>query len=66
MTTHIGELRVLLANNDTDVLSIKETKLIKNANDNEVHILGYHIIRRDRIVKGGGGVGFYVFPADAA
>ena len=38
-TTHIDELRVLLANNDTDVLSIKETKLIKNASDDEVHIL---------------------------
>ena len=31
LTTHIDELRVLLANNDTDVLSINETKLIKNA-----------------------------------
>ena len=29
LTTHIDELRVLLANNDTDVLSINETKLIK-------------------------------------
>ena len=35
LTTHIDELRVLLANNDTDV---KETKLIKNASDDEVHI----------------------------
>ena len=33
LTTHIDELRVLLANNDTDVLSINETKLIKNASD---------------------------------
>ena len=56
---HIDELRVLLANNDTDVLSINETKLIKNASDDKVHIPGYDIIRRDRIVKGGGGVGFY-------
>ena len=66
LTTHIDELRVLLANNDTDVLSINETKLIKNASDDEVHIPGYDIIRRDRIVKGGGGVGFYVLPAVAA
>lgn len=63
---HIDELRVLLANNDTDVLSINETKLIKNATDDEVHIPGYDIIRRDMIVKGGGGEGFYVFPAVAA
>ena len=63
---HIDELRVLLANNDTDVLSINETKLIKNASDDEVHIPGYDIIRRDRIVKGRGRVCFYVFPAVAA
>ena len=65
LTTHIDELRVLLANNDTDVLSINETKLIKNAGDDEVHISGYDIIRCDRIVKGGGGVCFYVFPVVA-
>ena len=59
LTTHIDELRVLLANNDTDVLSINETKLIKNASDDEVHIPGCDIIRRDRIVKGGGGVCFF-------
>ena len=58
LTTHIDELRVLLANNDTDV---KETKLIKNASDDEVHILGYDIICRDRIVKGGGGRGMFLF-----
>ena len=44
LTTHIDELRVLLANNDTDVLSINETKLIKNASDDEVHIPGYDIM----------------------
>ena len=38
LTTHIDELRVLLANNGTHVLSINETKLIKNASDDEVHI----------------------------
>ena len=61
LTTHIDELRVLLANNDTDVLSINETKLIKNASDDEVHIPGYDIIRRDRIVKDGGGQGMFLF-----
>ena len=44
LTTHIDELRVPLANNDTDVLSINETKLIKNASDDEVHIPGYDIM----------------------
>ena len=67
LTTHIDELRVLLANNDTDVLSINETKLIKNASDDEVHIPGCDIIHRDRIVKGGGRVCFFfVLPAVAA
>ena len=60
-TTHIDELRVLLANNDTDILSINETKLIKNASDDEVHIPRYDIIRRDRIVKGGGCRGMFLF-----
>ena len=59
LTTHMDELRVLLANNDTDVLSINETKLIKNASDDVVHIPGYDIIRRDRIVKGRGGRGMF-------
>ena len=34
--------------------------LNETTTDNEVNILGYTIVRRDRISKGGGGVCFYV------
>ena len=60
LTTHIDELRILLANNDIDIIFINETKLNESIQDHEVHIPGYEIIRRDRLTKGGGGVCFYV------
>ena len=50
LTTHIDELRILLTNNDVDILSINETKLDINTSDNEVHIPGYEIIRSIQIV----------------
>lgn len=60
LTTHIDELRILLADNDIDIVSINETKLNESIRDHEVHISGYEIIRRDRLTKSGGGVCFYV------
>ena len=60
LTTHIDELKIFLANNDIDILSINETKLNTNTSDDEVHIPGYEIIRRDRVTNGGGGICFYV------
>ena len=52
LTTHIYELRILLANNDVDIiLSIIETKLNSNTSDDEVHIPGYEIIRHGRVKK---------------
>ena len=60
LTTHIDELRILLANNDIDIISINETKLDEVISDNEVSIPGYDIIRRDRLSNGGGGICFYV------
>ena len=60
LTTHIDELRILLANNDIDIVSINETKLNESIRDHDVHIPGYEIIRRDRLTKCGGGVCFYV------
>ena len=60
LTTHIDEPRILLANNDIDIISINETKLNESIQDHEVHIPRYEIIRRDRLTKGGGGVCFYV------
>lgn len=60
LTTHIDELRILLADNDIDLISINETKLNKSIKDSEVNIPGYNIVRRDRITNSGGGVCFYV------
>ncbi|XP_048587462.1 uncharacterized protein LOC125570205 [Nematostella vectensis] len=60
LTTHIDELRILLDENPIDILAINETKLDDNVSDNEVHLSGYEIIRRDRTSGGGGGVCFYV------
>lgn len=60
LITHIDQLRILLAHNEIDILSINETKLNETISDNEVNISGYDIIRRDRITNGGGGVCFYV------
>ena len=54
------QLRILLAHNEIDILSINKTKLNETISDNEVNIAGYDIIRRDRITNGGGGVCFYV------
>ena len=58
----IDELRVLLVDHSIDVLAINETRLDSTINDNEVHISGYEIVRRDRSVNGrfGGSVCFYV------
>ena len=60
LTTHMDKLRILLANNDIDIISINETKLDEVISDNEVSIPGYDIIRRDRLSNGGGGICFYV------
>lgn len=60
LLTHIDELRILLANNDIDIIAINETKLDVTVTDNEVNIQDYHIVRRDRTTNGGGGVCFYV------
>ena len=48
---HLDELRVLLVNSPVDV-AINETRLDSNITDNEVHISGYEIVRRDRNING--------------
>ena len=52
LITHIDQLRILLAHNEKDILSINETKLNETISDNGVNISGYDIIRRDRITNG--------------
>ena len=60
LTTHIDELRIFLPHNEIDILSINETKFNETISDNEVNILGYDVVRRDRTTDGWGGVCFYV------
>ena len=57
---HIDELRILLDDQYIDILAIKETKLDGSISDQEVKVVGYDVIRRDRTVNGrfGGGVCF--------
>ena len=55
-------MKVLLFDISIDVLAINETRLDSTISDNEMHVPGYEIVRRDRNVNGrlGGGVCFYV------
>ena len=59
---HIDEVKVLLFDISIDVLAINETRFDSTISDNEMHVPGYEIVRRDRNVNGrlGGGVCFYV------
>lgn len=59
---HIDELRVFLSELWFDVFAVNETRLHETISDDEVHIEGYDIVRRDRPISGrnGGGVCFYV------
>ena len=45
LTTHTDELRILLTNNDINIVSINETKLNESIRDHEVHISGYNTIQ---------------------
>ena len=52
LTSHIDvELTTLMACNDFDLVSINETKLNDTKLNSEVDIVGYNIIRRDRMVE---------------
>ena len=56
---HIDEIRVLLTEYTFDILTINESKIDNSISDNELHIFGYDIIRKDRN-RYGGGVVLYV------
>ena len=45
-------------NSKIDVLAINETKIDSSVNDNEIHLSGFEVVRKDRSVNGrsGGGV----------
>ena len=60
LSTHIDEIRILLADRCLDVLVIQETKLDVSNNNSDFYICGYELVRRDRLSDGGGGICFYV------
>ena len=50
-------------NSKTDVLAINETKTDSRVNNNEIHLPGFEVIRKDRSVnsrESGGGVCMYL------
>lgn len=59
LVLHIDELRITLNDQCLDVLCLNETRLDSTISDNQIHIDGYSIIRRDRN-RTGGGVCIYV------
>ena len=58
---HIDELRILLSDRCLDILTINETRLDDTISDEEIHIDGYVVIRRDRSVNGRNGGGVCIF-----
>ena len=52
LTKHIDEIRVLLADNLFDILSINESKINWSVSDSEVFIHNYTLLRRDRTRQG--------------
>ena len=60
LSTHIDEIRILLADKCLDVLAIQETKLDVSNNNSDFYICGYELIRRDRLSDADGGICFYI------
>ena len=62
LVAHIDELRVFMSSSGIDILVINETKLNFLVDNNEVHLQGFQIIRKDRKTnrRNGGGVCIYV------
>lgn len=62
LIAHIEELRVFIDCTKIDILMINETKLDQHIKDNEIHLPGYELVRKDRIINGrnGGGVCIYL------
>ena len=58
----VDQLRYLMNDNDVDfnVFAVNETFLNESFSDCEISILGYTVLRRDRVSKAGGGVAVYI------
>ena len=57
---HLEKLREMTINEDPHLIAISETWLDETIPDNKVNLPNYHIVRHDRIKKGGGGVCLYI------
>ena len=63
LVAHIDERRVFMSSSEIDILTTKnKTKLNYSVDNNEIHLQGFDIVRKDRITNGrnGGGVCIYV------
>ena len=56
---HIDEMRIVFAEYTFDIFAINESKISSSISDNELHIIGYNIVRKDRN-RHGGGVVLYI------
>ena len=62
MEDELEEERLRLDGQHIDILAINETRLDRSISDQDVNVVGYDVIRRDRTFNGrfGGGVCFYI------
>ena len=56
---HLDEIRLILSNKALDILAINESKIDNQISNDEIHIHGFNIIRKDRN-RFGGGVVLYI------
>ena len=62
LLSHIDDLKIFISSSKIDILAINETKLDSSIHDYEIHLPGFEVVRRDRLVNGrnGGGVCIYL------
>ena len=56
---NLDEIRLILSNKALDILAINESKIYNQISNDEIHIHGFNIIRKDRN-RFGGGVVLYI------
>lgn len=59
---HVDELRLFLSTASIDILAVNDTKLDHTISSDEIHIPGFDLVRKDRVInrRNGGGVCFYI------
>lgn len=60
LLAHIDDLRVFMTSQKIDILALNETKLDATIRDNEIHLPGFDVIRKDRSANGRNG-GAYIY-----